>query len=212
LLADRAHAAMERLDHQRKQLPSVGFGMLHVLHMTAVLRTGCATGEFDWALESTREHWQTFQSSVVKRSEIFCVYGYATHARLLLCRAARGGQQRDRDLGRELSAHRAALKKVKLSNGRGELQRIDARIALARGDRAAARQLLGASIGNFESAGARDHAERDRFALGALQGGDEGKSLQQAALMRLRELGVVAPLRDLGGYYPELLEDSDLSA
>ena len=209
LLADRAHAAMERLDHQRKQLPRVGFGMLHVLHMAAVLRTGCATGEYDWALDGTREHWQAFQSSVVKRSEIFCVYGYATHARLLLCRAARRGRQRD--LERELSTHRAALKKVKLSNGRGELQRIDARIALAKGDKAVAQELLRASIGNFESAGARDHAERDRFALGALQGGEEGKALQQAALRRLNALGIVAPLRDLRGYYPELIADADLN-
>jgi serine/threonine protein kinase/tetratricopeptide (TPR) repeat protein len=206
LQADRARAAMERLDRQRKQLPRVGFGMLHVLHMAAVMRTGCATGEYDWALDSTREHWQTFQGSVVKRSEIFCVYGYATHARLLLCQAARGGHQRD--LTSELSTHRAALKKLKLSNARGELQRIDARIAIARGDRAAAQNFLVTSIGHFESAGARDHAERDRFALGVLQGGDKGKSLQQAALKRLKELGIVAPLRDLRGYYPELLEDS----
>ncbi|MET0387593.1 MAG: protein kinase [Polyangiales bacterium] len=210
LLADRAHAAKARLDHQRTQLPRVGFGMLHVLHMAAVLRTGCATGELDWALESTRDHWDAFQGSVVKRSEIFCVYGYATHARLVLCRAVRSGQLRD--IGRELSTHRSALKKVTLSNGRGELQRIEARIALAKGDKAAAQQLLGASIGHFESAGAPDHAERDRFALGVLQGGDEGKTRREAALERLRELGVVAPLRDLRGYYPELLEDAALSA
>lgn len=145
----------------------------------------------------------------MKRSEIFCVYGYATHARLLLCRAARDAQQHD--LRRELSSHRAALKKVKLRNGRGELQRIDARIALAKGDKAKAQQLLNVSIGNFESAGAPDHAERDRFALGVLQGGEEGKSLQQAALERLSALGIVAPLRDLRGYYPELIEDTDLS-
>jgi hypothetical protein len=115
------------------------------------------------------------------------------------------------DLGPELSAHRAALKKVKLSNGRGELQCIEARIAIAKGDKALAQELLDASIGNFESAGARDHAERSRFALGAQRGGDEGKSLQRAALERLSELGIVAPRRDLRGYYPELLEDADLS-
>jgi hypothetical protein len=175
--------------------------------MAAVMRTGCATAEYDWALESTREHWQTFQGSVVKRSEIFCVYGYATHARLLLCQAAHEGQHRD--LRRELSTHRSALKKLKLSNARAELQRIDARMAIAQGDRAAAQQLLFMSSANFERAGALDHVERDRFALGALQGGAQGQSLQQAALTRLKELGVVAPLRDLRGYYPELLEDTD---
>ncbi|HTU58715.1 MAG TPA: hypothetical protein VMF89_09780, partial [Polyangiales bacterium] len=43
--ANRARDAIARLDRQREQLPRVGFGVLHVLHMAAVLRTGCMTGE-----------------------------------------------------------------------------------------------------------------------------------------------------------------------
>jgi eukaryotic-like serine/threonine-protein kinase len=202
--ADRARVAIARLDRQREQLPRLGFGLLHVLHMIAVLRTGCATGEHDWALDSTRAHWSAFQRSLVRRSDSFCMYAFESHARLLLCRAAAKGQH-DRKLRHALTAHCAALRKLKHPMAAGELRRIEARVALAEGDKATACTLLEASAARFEAAGARDHAARDRFALGVLQGGEAGSAQQQAALTLLCELGVVAPLHDLRGYYPELL-------
>jgi hypothetical protein len=201
--ADRAEAAISRLDLQREQLPRIGFGLLHVLHMIAVMRIGCATGQYDWALDTTREHWQAFQRSVVRRSDSFSMFAYEAHARLLLCHAVRN--QRGDKIKRELSGHRAALNKAEHRYAPGERLRIDARTALLQGDKATAAQLLAASIASFESAGARDQAARDRFALGALQGGEQGAALQQAALAFLAELGVTSPLGQLRGYYPELI-------
>jgi hypothetical protein len=206
-IANRSQAAIARLDRQREQLPRRSFGMLHALHLTGVLRIGCVTGEFDWALNTTREHWQMFQRSIMRRSQATCAYIYEAHARLLLCRAAASGQHEN--LRRELSAHRRALQKLKIKAALGELRRIEARLALAEGDKAAAQQLLTQSIAAFEEGGMRDSAARDRFALGALQGGDEGRALQSAALSQLTEIGIVAPLRELRGYYPEVLEAGD---
>jgi len=206
-IADRSQAAIARLDRQREQLPRRSFGILHTLHMAAVLRIGCVTGEFEWALNTTREHWQMLQRSVMRRSQAPCMYVYEAHARLLLCRAAASGQPGN--LRRELSLHRKTLRKLKIKVALGELRRIEARLALAEGDTAAAQQLLAQSIAAFEEDGMRDNAARDRFALGALQGGAEGRALQNAALSQLTELGIVAPLRELRGYYPELLEAGD---
>jgi serine/threonine protein kinase/tetratricopeptide (TPR) repeat protein len=201
--ADRASAAISRLDGQREQLPQIGFGLLHVLHMIAVMRIGCATGEYDWALDTTRAHWQSFQRSVVRRSDSFSMFAYEAHGRLVLCHAARN--KRSAGLRRELADHRAALKKAEHRCAPGELLRIDARIALAQGDKAKAIERLMASIASFERAGATDQAARDRWALGALQGGLEGAALQESALAYLTELGVIAPIKQLHGYYPELI-------
>jgi tetratricopeptide (TPR) repeat protein len=205
--ADRAHAALSRLDKQREMLPAQGFGLLHVLHMIAVLRIGCATGKYDWALDTTRAHWQMFQHSVVRRSDSFSMFGFEAHARLLICRATRDKQPRK--LWSELAPHRKALKKAQHAYAPGELLRIEARTRFLSGDKQAALQLLAESISSFEQAGARDQAARDRYALGKLLGDEAGEQMMQSALTALRERGVAAPLRQLFGYYPELVGDPE---
>jgi hypothetical protein len=207
--ADRTHSAISRLDRQREQLPRQGYGLLHVLHMIAVLRIGCATGQYDWALDSTREHWQLFQRSVVRRSDSFSMFAYEAHARLLISRAARDKQPGK--LWSELSSHRAALKKAQHRSATGERLRIEARTRLLEGDKPTAIQRLTESSRSFEQQGALDQAARDRYALGVLTAGDAGAELMRAALAFLSELGVVAPLRQLYGFYPELLGGQDVA-
>jgi eukaryotic-like serine/threonine-protein kinase len=200
--ADRAELAVSRLDQQRAQLPRIGFGLLHVLHMISVMRIGCATGQYHWALRTTQDHWQAFQRSVVRRSDMFSMFAYEAHARLLLSAAARG--EHKGDLRRELSVHRKVLSKAQHRHARGELERIEARLALMRSDKTAALRHLAASIQSFEAHAAPDQAARDRFAQGALQGGEQGAALQREALAQLDKVGVAAPLSHVLGYYPEL--------
>jgi eukaryotic-like serine/threonine-protein kinase len=196
--AGRADAAISRLDRQRAQLPRQGFGVLHVLHMVSVLRIACVTGEYAWGIGTTREHWQAFERSVVRRSDMFSMFAYEAHARLLLCHAALTKTQP------KLSAHRAGLKKARHKNAPGERLGIDARLALLARDKPRAQELLAASIESFDSADARDQAARARFALGALEAGEAGVALQQAALAALAALGVVRPERFVSAYFPEL--------
>jgi hypothetical protein len=196
---------VERLDRQREQLPRIGFGILHVLHMIAVLRIGCATGKHDWALSGTRDHWLSFQRSVVRRSDSFTMFVYEAHARLLLCRAAVSGEHRAQ-LRRELAPHKKALRTARRRDARAELDRIEGRLALLHGDKQAAMRCFSASSLGFDEHGARDQAARDRYALGVLTGGEQGQLSARSALAFLSELGVVDPLGDLRGYFPELLE------
>jgi hypothetical protein len=64
---------------------------------------------------------------------------------------------------------------------------------------------LSRSVSAFEQTGASDEAARDRYALGYVLGGAAGSELRVAADALLREKGLVNPLADLRGFYPELL-------
>jgi hypothetical protein len=82
--------------------------------------------------------------------------------------------------------------------------RVNARLAQLRGDVAEAIAYLRESATAYEATGAVDEAARDRYALGALAGGEAGTSQQAAALKKLHALGIGDPLADVRGYYPEL--------
>lgn len=202
--AARAEQAVARLDAQRSQLPQQSFGFLHVLHMISVLRVGSATGQLEWAIESTADHWRKFQASVVRSSDAFSMFSYEAHARLLLNRCARDGA--GRDAGRVVASHQRALARCNRADAYAEVSRIQARLAVLTGDRVAAQRHLEASIAGFTKWGARDQAARDSYALGCLLGGERAVAMMQTALETLTRLGVVEPLQDLRGYFPELLE------
>jgi hypothetical protein len=79
-------------------------------------------------------------------------------------------------------------------------------LALIGGDRVTPRKLLELSSNGFEKDSVVDEAARDRFALGAVIGGDTGAQMQAAALLALHAHGYVDPRKDLLSYYPELLK------
>jgi adenylate kinase len=203
IASDRIDQARARLIRQRGQLPRHGFGMLHVLHMSAVFRVGCASGDYDWAIDSTREYWRAFQHSVLRMSEAFSKFAFEAHTRLLLCRSARDGNVRE--TARAVAGHIGFLAGCNRSDAQAEALRLKARIAVMKNDREQAKQLFERSIAGFEALRARDQAARDRYALGCLVGGEQGQVMMRDALALLSELGVVAPLSNLKGYIPELL-------
>jgi hypothetical protein len=89
--------------------------------------------------------------------------------------------------------------------------RTRARLSGLAGERDAAREGLRASSASFEAAEIPEEAARDRYAYGALLGGDEGMQLQAAALEALRGFGYVNPRGDIATYYPELFRARDSS-
>jgi hypothetical protein len=88
---------------------------------------------------------------------------------------------------------------------RAVLLRTRARLSYMAGKREAARDALLESS-TLLAVDALEEAARDRYAYGVLLGGDEGSSLQEAALETLRSFGVVNPKRDIASYYPELFD------
>ena len=202
--AARGEQAIARLDAQRSQLPERSYGFLHVLYMISVLRVGSATGQFEWALENTADHWHQFQRSVVRRSDAFSMFVHEAHARLQLNRIARAGDSAS--AARCVAPHLKALARCNRSDAHAEVARIQARLAILGGDRAGAQQWLDNSIAGFVKWGARDQAARDRYALGRLLGGEQGRVLVQEALEVLAQMGIADPAYDVQGYFPELAD------
>jgi eukaryotic-like serine/threonine-protein kinase len=204
IVSDRTDLARARLTRQRSQLPRHGFGLLHVLHMAAVFRVGCASGDYDWAVDATREYWKTYQHSVIRMSAAISKFAFSDHARLLLCRAARDGNVRE--TARAVAGHIKYLARCNRGDSAAEALRLEARIAVMSGDRDRAKHLFERSASGFEAKGVHQEAARDRYARGCLIGGEQGHALMREALASLSELGVVAPSSNLQGYIPELLD------
>jgi hypothetical protein len=83
--------------------------------------------------------------------------------------------------------------------------RVQARLAALSGDRSRAAELLAASSRAHAEIGAVDEAERDRYALGSLIGGQQGVDMIEAAGAALHTMGIRDPSVDVRSFYPELM-------
>jgi hypothetical protein len=192
-----------RLDAERTELPS-GTSVLHMLHLLAVIRTACATGDHDWASGCYAELEPKLAASPLWNSAYLVCMLRQNHARLVLNQQVASGSSADPEpLVREHV--RWLAKKGPLPLRKSAPLRILARVALLRGERESAAELLQTSRREQVAVGAADDAERDRYALGLLIGGDEGTQLTTAASAALRAMGLCDPERDIRTYFPELV-------
>lgn len=203
---DRSARSRARLDRERAELPRHGIGILHILHLCAVMWAACGTGEFDWAFEVVNEYWRPFLKSPVRRSRVLASILHFTRARLLLNRYVALGRKGDaaaliRDDLRALESMGG------LDLGRARL-RLRARLAYLRGDSTQAARLLRDNCQVLTDMGFLDDAERDRHALGCVIGGEEGAQLRAAACASTRANGVANPLALMRAAYPELVIDA----
>jgi hypothetical protein len=193
----------ERLENERTLLPHGEVGMLHVLHLSGVLRAAAMTGDFGWAQKTVDDLWPGFERSPVRRSAYLSYVVHMNLARFLLNRHVLHGESSDPEhtvkhcLRFLASSAPEPLRKPAAA-------RLRARIACIRGDRARGIQLLQESITQHEHMGAVDEVARERYALGCLLGGSEGEAQQKSARAALAGCGVVNPEADIRGYYPEL--------
>jgi hypothetical protein len=201
-LCERAESVSSRarLDAHALDLPTHRFGILHVLHMAAVMFVTCASLDFAWADSHTERLWQQWLRSPIRGS------GYLTQ---MIC-ASRTGLLLNRhfieqkpELLREVRRDLKLMAKNK-ALGPGHADRVEVRLALAEGDRQRAATLLRGTIDRATAGGVRSFAARDQYALGALTEGERGAALKSLALSRLSELGFVDPLDDVRAAYPEL--------
>jgi hypothetical protein len=197
---DRASPWRPRLEEQARSLPREHFGSGHLAHVNALMYHACASGEHAWANARLEELWPRFLRSPLAGSSSMALAAYQTRARLMLNQYA---SVRRPEL---LLAARQDLKAIaRLRFGHsGAAKRIEARFAVAAGERENGAKLFRAGASDWAEKEYPVEAARDAFAAGVLLGGERGAAEQSAALERLRDLGLVNPLSDLRTYTPEL--------
>ena len=203
--AGRPEAAVERLMQEREQLPPIGFGTYHALHMISVCHAAAITGQYAWGLELLDTDWPLYMRSPVHR---MCAVGFlaqGARAQLLfnhhLAQGSTGGAaaRPPSFLSKEVQALRNLYPRERA----GPLALLfEARLAVANGQREHAIRLLERAIEHADREGAR---ERARFALGLVRGGAAGESERRTAEAFFANRGVADPVAFLRGHMPELL-------
>jgi tetratricopeptide (TPR) repeat protein len=200
-ILDVSAATRSRLEQQARELPKNRFGTIHVVHMMAVVSAACFVGDYALAAECLDMHWDRFMGSSISRSGWLRLALHAARARLLLNQHVTAGA--DRAL---LAAVREDWTWLSKQGASHAAKRVAARLAHVSGDVPKAIQCLREAISELEAQSMVGEAARDRYALGALLAGDNGRALCETSLRQLQALGVVNPRRLLRAHYPEFIE------
>ncbi|HKP62663.1 MAG TPA: protein kinase [Polyangiales bacterium] len=190
-----------RLDAHALELPKHRFGILHVLHMSAVMYVASENDDFAWADSHTERLWSQWLRSPIRGS------GFLTH---MIC-STRSNLLMNRYLVERkpalLDEVRRDLKLIARNKTlpAGTETRGEARLAHAAGDRLRAAMLLRTSIERATARGVFPELACDSYALGALTEGPQGAAMQNAALAQLSELGFVDPRVVVRATFPEFV-------
>jgi serine/threonine protein kinase len=194
--------SLARLEQQFRELPRGRFGILHLLHMAAVMRVASATQKYAWASKLFEPNWQQYRRSLLRRVPLLAFGVHSGRPRFLLNRYVHEGRSGDameliRDDLRVLERHDLPWSKL-------FAERMRARALLLSGERSVAVERLRANVSRWNALSSHDEAARDQWALGCIQGGVEGRQLMAAAEDTLRVLGIADPRLDASFNYPEL--------
>jgi len=209
LALNLAAEAQPRLDRERDELPQMGIGILHLLHLVAVMSIACSTFEFDWAFGVIDRFWMPVRSSPLRHGRALRFVLHSTRARLVLNRWVVDGRQGD-----PISFVREDLKTmstVRTVAAREFVRAFKSRVAYLRGDVAAAVDSMRKSAQEFARLGLLEETCRAQYALGCMLESEEGETLRAQAHAVWLELGVVNPLGQLRSSHPELVIDAKLT-
>ena len=198
-LLDRRTQGVERLQRQRSELPPVEFSVYHVLHMIAVCRAGCLSGQYQWALRSLELDWPHFQRSLLSSGANIALHARHTRVQLLVTQhilTSRSVKDVPRALGAEIRALFASDPRARAS-----MSYQSARLALAAGDKARAIELMRQGQ---QHKGAGIHSDRMRYAFGLVVGGAEGAAICAEAEHALQQRGLAQVTGCMRADYPEL--------
>jgi serine/threonine protein kinase len=208
-LSGQAQLSIARLDEERTSLPKKRFGVLHAMHMCAVMTAACATSEYAWAQALIGEWWPRYMKSVVHRSAYLGILLHSEHARMLLNERVAKGELRD--LSKLVATDLRALDDSALRlHATSATQALRARVAYLQGDPDRAIVLLREAISAQDEAGLRADAAVTRRALGRLlqdqpgKAAAEGLQISQLAESQLTKCGVRNPHEFSARYFPEL--------
>jgi tetratricopeptide (TPR) repeat protein len=201
----RPERSIARLEQQYRELPRGRFGIMHLLHMGAVIRAASATGEYAWAAPLIEPEWQRYRRSPVSRVPLLAFGIHSVRARFLLNRHVH-----ERSPGSAAALIRddvRALRRIGLPWAPLFAARMQARAAIIAGERAVAIEVLRENLRHWNATPSSDEAARDQWALGRVLGGTEGAELVTAAELTLRTLGVLDPALDASYNFPELTSE-----
>ncbi|MET0389506.1 MAG: protein kinase [Polyangiales bacterium] len=209
LYRDYAHESRPRLDREREELPKHGIGILHMLHLTAVLRAAALTFDFDWAFAVMDQLWERCMQSPLRHGSLLRYFMHSSRARLLLNRYVVEG--RKGDPGAIVEEDLRALRSLQHLPIQNLSRNFDARIAYLRGDTAGAIEAAQIMMRGFEQRQLLEEMAREKQALGCLIGGEEGAQLRAAGHAESLALGVANPFTLLRASNPELVIDFGLA-
>jgi hypothetical protein len=207
-LLGQAQQSRARLEKEREALPTKRFGVLHVMHMCAVMTAASGTGDYAWARELVDTWWSRYQSSVVRRSAYLGIIAHSEHARMLVHECVATGKLDD--LSKLVAKDLDALEKSPLKRlARGAALALRGRVAHLQGQPDTAIRLWREAAGVLDEIGLRVDAVVLRFALGQLIGGAEGSQLRRGAEAQMRESGIARPQEFFARRFPELMEPNE---
>jgi hypothetical protein len=196
--------SIERLEQQFQELPRGRFGILHMLHMGAVMRVASATGQYAWASKFSEPEWLRYRRSPLSRVPLLAFGMHTVRARLLLNRHVH--ERSAGDVADLIRGEVRVLRRLALPWATLFAVRMQARAALLAGERVVAIERLRENVASWNATSSRDEAARDQWALGRVLGGGEGADLMTSADATLRALGVSNPVLDAAYNFPELAE------
>jgi eukaryotic-like serine/threonine-protein kinase len=201
-LEGRPERSIERLEQQYRELPRGRFGILHLLHMGAVVRVASATGEYAWASKFIEAEWQRYRRSPVSRVPLLAFGIHSVRPRFLLNRYVH--ERSAGDAAVLIRSDVRALRRLALPWAPLFAARMEARAAVISGERERAIERLRENVRGWSATPSHDDAARDQWALGCVIGGAEGAELMTSAEATLRALGVLDPVLDASYNFPEL--------
>jgi hypothetical protein len=200
-VAGHPERAVARLNEQRDMLPEGRVGMLHALHLIAMLVTACATERFELGLDYLRTRWPAYVRSPAYRVATFRSIAHTARAQLLLNQHVREGSGSAKGL---IEPDLSVMGKIAVPGNRSHCLRYEARLAFLSGRPELALQKLRESSKGYEDASMLAEIARNRYAEGLLLGGSEGKGLVDGAIHFLTVRGLSRAEEQLVRYFPEL--------
>lgn len=201
---DRCAGTRARLDDEYTKLPQGDVSVLTAAHMLGVMRAACATGDYDWAFARLAQFWEPYKRSLVHRSAFLAMLAHTTHARLVVNHhVERGATGNIEALVRDDLAVLARLPQE--VNAEVSIARTRARLAALSGERERAVGYMRPCLKRMEGTNIKQETEHDRYMLGLLIGGDEGREFIARARAGLLECGVNDPDANMRAYAPELM-------
>ncbi len=194
--------SIARLELQFQELPRGRFGILHLLHMGAVMRVASATNEYAWAAQFSEPEWLRYRRSPVSRVPLLAFGIHSVRARFLLNRHVH--ERSTGDAASSIRSEVRGLRRLALPWAPLFAARMQARAAVISGQRTVAIDQFRENVASWNATSSRDEAARDQWALGYVLGNAEGAELMTAAEATLRALGILNPVLDAKYNYPEL--------
>lgn len=204
LSEDRPAEALAEIETARSNWSQEGFHPLHYVQLGARIDIANYQGDGDRAWATLEAAWPRLERSQMLRFQLVSVDAHNLRARAAFAAAAMPGQgaaQRKKLLA-EAAASLAKAEKHRLEWARPFHQQGRASLAIFRGDRDEATELLALAAAGFDAGSFDLHAALCRRRRGELVGGAKGEAHVAAADAWMARQGIKKPARFAAAFFP----------